>query len=154
MAMGRSTAVGPYVPIRERLFILRICMQDVTVARVDPGLGVLLEAAKAIPPTAGYAHISQLADERVEKADKKFRPGQVVKARVLGSRPMDGLATFTLQPSAVNAQFATASEAAPGAIVSGTILSVEEYGLLVSLTQTIRCALSHMLDMFNAPLAT
>lgn len=133
---------------------MAFCMQDVTVARVDPGLGVLLEAAKAIPPTAGYAHISQLADERVEKADKKFRPGQVVKARVLGSRPMDGLATLTLQPSAVNAQFATAAEAAPGAIVSGTILSVEEYGLLVSLTQTIRCALSHMLDMFNAPLAT
>lgn len=113
-------------------------LQDLTVARVDPGLGVLLEAPTAIPPIAGFAHISQLTDERLEKAEKKFRPGQKVRGRVLGSRPMDGLAAFTLQPSAVSAQFATAAEAAPGAIVSGTILSVEEFGLLVSLTQSIR----------------
>jgi rRNA biogenesis protein RRP5 len=44
-----------------------------TVRRVDASLGLLLELPAASPsgaPAAGYAHISNLSDSRVEKAEK------------------------------------------------------------------------------------
>ena len=65
---------------------------------MDPSLGVLLD----LPGQGcGYAHISTVADERVDKLDKAIRPGQREAARVIGSRLMDGLAVLSLKPSAV-----------------------------------------------------
>ena len=72
--------------------------QDAIVRRVDPSLGVLLD----LPGHGcGYAHISAVADERVDKLDKAMRPGQREAARVIGLRLMDGLAVLSLKPSAV-----------------------------------------------------
>ena len=72
--------------------------QDAIIRRVDASLGVLLD----LPGHGcGYAHISAVADERVDKLDKAMRPGQREAARVIGARLMDGLAVLSLKPSAV-----------------------------------------------------
>jgi hypothetical protein len=82
--------------------------------RVFPGLGVLCElaltapaaaaaaAAAAGPSVPGFAHISNLSDKQIEKVEERFRPGQRVRARVTGHRPMDGLAVLSLKPSVVD----------------------------------------------------
>lgn len=156
------------------------------VRRVDPGLGLMLElpaaaageggegaAAPGLPLTPGYAHISAVADKKVDDLTQvggagarclwpcgpallsaprtagwlqpravcafpacwepaptripsrttrrhirlcsrpltrpQFRPGQRHRARVLGFRPMDGLAVLTLKPSAVDQQVVSAA---------------------------------------------
>ena len=73
-------------------------VQDAVVRRVDGLLGVLLDLPSG---ASGFAHISDVADDRVEKLDKVLKRGQKVPARVIGSRPMDGLAVLSLKPSLV-----------------------------------------------------
>lgn len=204
--------------------------------RVDEGLGLLLElpAPEGAPALApGYAHISNLADERVPDLGRvrcaavaglfirarcwrargswlhlrgerrvpacassaahpphlptsptvQFRAGQRVRARVLGFRPLDGLAVLTLKPSTVDQHIlslagalesgrkkgpsvgwpagctrlplapvldrrcsppshAALAELRPGQPVQATVSRVEDYGLLVAITPTIRCGLA------------
>ncbi|KAL4852689.1 rRNA biogenesis protein RRP5 [Chlorella vulgaris] len=79
---------------------------EAVVRRMDEGLGLLLElpaeAPATMPLTPGYAHISNLGEDKVEDIGKRFRPGQKLRARVLGFRPMDGLAVLSLKPSVVD----------------------------------------------------
>ena len=68
------------------------------VQRVDDQLGVLL----SLPGVgSGYAHISDIADEKVDRLSKVLQVGQEESARVIGSRLMDGLAVLSLKPSAI-----------------------------------------------------
>lgn len=73
-------------------------LQEAAVQRVDPALGVLLDLAAC---GSGYAHISDISDERIAKLEKVLKVGQREAARVIGARPMDGLAVLSLKPSAV-----------------------------------------------------
>lgn len=66
--------------------------------RVDPGLGALLDLAAH---GTGFAHISDISDEHIDKLEKVLQPGQTEAARVIGSRPLDALAVISLKPSAV-----------------------------------------------------
>lgn len=73
-------------------------MQKAVVQRVDDQVGVLL----SLPGFGlGYAHISDISDEKVDKLGKVLHVGQDESARVIGSRLMDGLAVVSLKPSAV-----------------------------------------------------
>lgn len=73
-------------------------LQKAIVERVDDQLGVLL----SLPgQSKGYAHISDIADEKVDKLAKVLQVGQEEFARVIGSRLMDGLAVISLKPSAI-----------------------------------------------------
>lgn len=75
-----------------------LSLQKATVQRVDDKLGVLL----SLPGHGtGYAHISDIADEKVDNLAKVLKVGQDESARVIGSRPMDGLAVLSLKPSAI-----------------------------------------------------
>ena len=125
---------------------------------------------------------------------QSFRPGQRARARVLGFRPMDGLAVLSLKPSVVEQHILSTAggclvwlgragrdgmggtgdagsgdeqmgglqvsqhlgqhlllhlvtmfpappraDLRPGMAVTATVNRVEEYGLLVSVTSSIRC---------------
>ena len=51
--------------------------EGATVQRVDPGLGVLLELPAGTghgSPAAGFAHISNLSDERLDRVEKVRSP--------------------------------------------------------------------------------
>ena len=85
-------------------------MQKAVVQRVDDQLGVLL----SLPGYCnGYAHISDISDERVNNLPKVLQIGQAESARVIGSRPMDGLAVVSLKPSAIE-QYLLVSDRQPG----------------------------------------
>lgn len=142
--------------------------ESAVVRRVDEGLGLLCELPAegqgALPLAPGYAHISNLADSKVEDLSQvggccrsmgvvalagqgrsvvphacmappngnaaehtalcaalphlpprpprpprllQYRTGQRVRARVLGFRPMDGLAVLSMKPSVVDQSVAS-----------------------------------------------
>ncbi|EFJ26457.1 hypothetical protein SELMODRAFT_451250 [Selaginella moellendorffii] len=87
------------------------------IKRVDPAIGLLLELP-ATPHVAGYVNHADVSDVKVDKLEKKFKDGQRVRARIIGFRLMDRMATLTLKP---------------GALVHGVITRVEACGALVSL---------------------
>ena len=150
------------------LYPLQI-FESAVVRRVDEGLGLLCELPAegqgALPLAPGYAHISNLADSKVEDLSQvggcslarlgcialagqgrcvmphacvalrngdavehttrcaawphlpyhpprppvllQYRTGQRVRARVLGFRPMDGLAVLSMKPSVVDQSVAS-----------------------------------------------
>lgn len=69
-----------------------------------------------------------------------FKAGQAVRARVVGARPMDGLAVLSLKPSVVDLGVASYADVRPGALMRGTVASVEDYGIFVALTPSVKCA--------------
>lgn len=67
-----------------------------------------------------------------------YRVGQKVKGRVIGARPLDGLCVLSLKPTVVEQQVATFAEVKPGSVMTGTISSIADYGMLVALAPGIR----------------
>lgn len=76
----------------------------------------------------------------VPSARPQYRPGQRLRARVLGFRPMDGLAVLTCKPSAVDQQILSLADLRPGMPVSALVVRVEEFGVLLAITPSIRWA--------------
>jgi rRNA biogenesis protein RRP5 len=85
----------------------------------------------------------------VEKFGKRHKEGSVHKARVLSTNSIDGLAQLSLQQSVWDIQFLRASDIKPGMLVTGTVASVEPFGMLVNLTDTIKvlCPPEHLSDV-------
>lgn len=67
-----------------------------------------------------------------------FKVGKVVAARVVGVRPMDGLAVCSLREDAVRAGTISYSDIAPGSVVSGTVENIEDFGAFVKLAPGVR----------------
>lgn len=84
-------------------------VQGAIVLRVDPNVGTLLDLGGH---GRGYAHISDVSEERIDKLEKVLKPGQKEAARVTGIRPLDGLAILSLKPSAVQQFLLVTFEAA------------------------------------------
>ena len=138
-------APPPPLPARGAL------VEAATVARVDEGVGILLDLGPSdaadddAPHAYGYAHVSNVADGRVAKLGKLFPVGKTVPARVLGARALDGLAALSLRPADVSGGALTAL--VPGATVSGTVEASDvARGLLVALSPGVvaRVPLEHI----------
>lgn len=69
-----------------------------------------------------------------------YRVGQKVKGRVIGARMLDGLSVLSLKPTVVEQQVASISEVKPGSLMTGTITTIADYGMLVALAPGIRCS--------------
>jgi ribosomal protein S1 len=67
-----------------------------------------------------------------------YRVGQKVKGRVIGARHLDGLSVLSLKPTVVEQQVASINEVKAGSLMTGTISSIADYGMLVSLDPGIR----------------
>ena len=67
-----------------------------------------------------------------------YRVGQKVKGRVIGKRPLDGLSVLSLKPTVVEQQVASIAEVKPGSLMTGTISSIADYGMLVALAPGVR----------------
>lgn len=65
--------------------------------------------------------------------------GVQVKARVTGARPFECLAVVSLKESVVARGVGGLEGVVPGGLVQGTVVSVEESGLRVSLGATLKC---------------
>ena len=70
-----------------------------------------------------------------------FKPGRRLRARVIGQRLMDGLAVCSLKSAVVEAGLVSYADFAPGSIASGTVESVEDFGMFVKLAPGVKCAL-------------
>ncbi|KAL6772122.1 hypothetical protein ACKKBG_A29005 [Auxenochlorella protothecoides x Auxenochlorella symbiontica] len=114
---------------------------EATVLRIDPGLGLLCSlpsAAGQVTYPPGFAHISNTLEGRVKSLEKAFTVGQKVKARVIGFRPLDGLAVLTLRPSVVEQLILSHADLHPGMPVTGKVAAVEDFGLLLEITPSVR----------------
>lgn len=65
--------------------------------------------------------------------------GQKLRARVIGARPMDGLAVCILKESVVGAGMMSYADITPGSLVSGTVDNIEDFGLFVKLAPSVKC---------------
>ena len=128
---------------------------EARVARVDPGMGLLLDlgagedGADARAP--GYVHVSNCSDKHIDKLEKAFSVGQRVKARVLAQRAADGLASLSLREGVVSQALLSVRDCAAGMAVEGTVEAVQERGVVVRVTDSITgfCPLLHTSDAPN-----
>ena len=123
--------------------------QTAKIERVDAGQGVALSISDGKNDIAGYAHVSQLSDERVEKVEKKFKIGRSVSVRVIGHRLLDGVVSVSLKSSVMAQPFFSLDELTPGMLVNGEVLAVEHYGAIVKLAEGIKalCPPLHISDI-------
>uniref|UniRef100_A0A7N0TNV2 rRNA biogenesis protein RRP5 n=1 Tax=Kalanchoe fedtschenkoi TaxID=63787 RepID=A0A7N0TNV2_KALFE len=116
------------------------------VVRVDRGLGLLLEIPSAPTSVPAYVGIHDLADEEVKKMEKKFKESSLVRARIIGFRHLDGLATATLKESVLEGSVFTHSDVKPGMLVRAKVIALDTFGALVQLSSGVKalCPLPHM----------
>ncbi|KAI8105276.1 hypothetical protein M9435_000444 [Picochlorum sp. BPE23] len=118
---------------------------DAIVKGVYPGLGVSLnlpckKAEDGPDFYSAFAHISDLSDSKIDDIDSRFKSGQIVKCRVIGLRPIDGLASASLKPTIVDGSLLDISAIQPGLKVSAVIEKVDEYSMIVKLSPTLKAS--------------
>ncbi len=125
----------PILPSRGDIF------ESAIVKRIDLGLGIML----TLPAPKGskedfqaYAHISNLSDKDINDIRSHFRPGQVVKCRVIGSRPMDGIASVSLKPSVVEGSLFDMTEIKPGMKITGIVNKVDDNAIVLQISPHLR----------------
>lgn len=144
-------------------------VQNAVVERIDEGVGMMLSlpkmasdasamdvdddddtSATAEPTskatwktfTPAYVHISNASDARVEKLEKKFTVGATVAARVIGFAPFDGLVNVSCKQSSLSQTVLRHADLVPGEQVSGKILAIEPWGVLLEISEGVRGVVS------------
>jgi len=96
-------------------------VNQATVARVEPGLGVYLDLSGG---NTGFAHISRLSDKKVDSVSEVSGPyklGSQHNARILDFNPIDGLYIVSLQKKVLEQPFLRVDDVPIGEVVKGTI---------------------------------
>ncbi len=123
-------------------------ISDIPVLRVDSKIGALLKSSKPV-----FVHASEVSDEtsKANKLDdltlhKTFKPAETFHAvRVTGSYLFEGWVKATARPSRLSAAVLSYNDLEPGKLYQGVeILTVADYGILVSLGSGIRGVVSNM----------
>eukprot|EP00794_Sanderia_malayensis_P005757 gene5757-6460_t len=122
-------------------------VDDCTVIKIVPGVGLLVELPSI--NKKGFVHISKVADVRVEKLGEKYKCGSMHACRILGFNGLDRLLMITLQKSVIEQPFLRYVDVKPGALVSGTILALEDVGMFVKISDHIKglCPHVHLADI-------
>lgn len=97
-------------------------VEEAKVTRVEPRAGLYLDVGvKGVP---GFAHISRISDEKIERLETESGPykvGSTHRARVVGFNTMDGLFQVSLEPKVLAQAFLHIQDVPVGAVVQGTI---------------------------------
>ncbi|KIW20985.1 hypothetical protein PV08_01564 [Exophiala spinifera] len=117
-------------------------IDEATVVRVEPGLGVYLQLNE---DHVGFAHISRLSDEKIDTLSEitgPFKLGTDHKARILDYNPIDNLYVLSLEPKVLSQPFLRFDDVPLGAVVKGTVEKIiigsnGVSGLLVNLAEGI-----------------
>ncbi|WOG99939.1 hypothetical protein DCAR_0519295 [Daucus carota subsp. sativus] len=119
------------------------------VIRIDRGLGLLLEVPSLPVPTPAYVRVFDVSDKEIRQLEKSFKEGSHVRARVLGFRHLEGLATGVLKTSAFEGSVFTHSDVKPGMVVKGKVIVVDSFGAIVQLASGVKalCPLRHMSEL-------
>ncbi|XP_022789365.1 protein RRP5 homolog [Stylophora pistillata] len=121
-------------------------IDDAVVIRVDQKMGLFFSFSDGI---LGFTHISRVSDEHVEKLGKKYKVGSTHRCRILGFNSLDGLVNLTMERSVIEQPFLSYCDIKPGELVKGKIMSLEKFGMFISLTDHIRglCRTLHLADI-------
>ncbi|KAL9228093.1 hypothetical protein vseg_003707 [Gypsophila vaccaria] len=120
------------------------------IIRVDRQWGLLLAIPchpdSLVDATPAYVTISDVADDEVPNLEKKFKEGSLVRARILGFRHMEGLATSVLKASAFEGAVFTHADVKPGMVVKAKVIDVKSMGATVQFPSGMKalCPLQHM----------
>ncbi|KAJ3383334.1 Protein RRP5 [Entophlyctis sp. JEL0112] len=121
--------------------------ENVAIRRIDRDLGLFVEFEFNEVPTLGYVHLSRLSDRPDAKiSPKKYAVGSLHPARVVGHDFLDNVVQFSMKPSVVEAPFISHKDVKPGLLVKATIKKIEDFGLLVDITENINAIIpnSHL----------
>lgn len=117
-------------------------IESAQVSRLDENLGMLLQfSTERSGEATGYVHISNASESHIEKIGKHFRVGQQVRARVIGQRLMDGMASLSLKKSVIEQQLVSYADCYPGMHVKGEVVAAEDFGAIVQLADGIKALL-------------
>jgi rRNA biogenesis protein RRP5 len=97
-------------------------IEEAKVTRVEPMLGVFFSLG--IRDVVGFAHVSRLADERVDTPSETSGPFQLAtkhRARVVGYSPLDGMFQLSLEERVLTQPFLRVEEVKMGQIVKGKV---------------------------------
>ncbi|PVI02391.1 hypothetical protein DM02DRAFT_612945 [Periconia macrospinosa] len=97
-------------------------VQEAKVIRVDPVLGVFFEIG--VRDVVGYAHISKLADGRVDTPSEISGPFQLAskhQARVIGYNAFDAMFQLSLEQKVLEQPFLRIEDIKIGSIVKGKV---------------------------------
>ncbi|RMX67697.1 hypothetical protein DD238_001480 [Peronospora effusa] len=157
-----TLSMAPHVvhlQVPEAPFSVGDIVEEATIERIDAGVGMLLSLKskdedvkmedasekkesttntkwKAFAP--GYVHISNVSDKRIDKLEKKFTVGSNIKCRVLGFSPFDAVVNVTCKEHSISQTVLRHKDLKPGAKVSGKILSIEPWGILMEISEGVR----------------
>eukprot|EP01083_Nonionella_stella_P143151 444230_1 len=108
--------------------------------------GVVLEMEEDGTKLEGYAHISRLSDTFIESFEvpKKFPVGSDVRCRVISLDRMDGIALVTMKKSVIDQKIIRLSDVQPSMKVQARILKIESFGLLCTLTPSLKEKARHI----------
>lgn len=127
---------------KQKSYQLSEIVPEATVMKVDPRLGLYLNLA---PGVQGFAHISRLADNKVDSLSDSSGPyknGSKHKARILEYNSVDNLFMVSLQPKVLAQPFLRLEDVSVGIKVAGKIEKIligatGITGLLVNLADGI-----------------
>lgn len=109
-------------------------VEDVEVVRVTKrGVYVSLD-----DDITGFVHLKKLQDKETEKVGANFKAGTQHKARVMGFRVLDNLVQLSLRQSDLDKPFLSYHDITVCSVVMATIVSIEDFGLVVKLADNIR----------------
>lgn len=106
---------------KQKSYHISEIMPEATVAKVEPRLGLYLTLA---PGVQGFAHISRLADNKVESISDLSGPykiGTKHKVRILEYNSVDNLFLVSLQPKVLAQPFLRLEDVLVGTKVAGKI---------------------------------
>ncbi|KAI5395821.1 rRNA biogenesis protein rrp5 [Lathyrus oleraceus] len=109
----------------------------------------MLEVPSIPESTPAFVSISDIAEEEIQKLEKKYKEGNHVRVRILGLRHLEGLATGVLKASALEEAVFTHSDVKPGMVLKAKILSVDSFGAIVQIPGGVKalCPLRHMSEL-------
>ncbi|KAJ7225707.1 hypothetical protein GGX14DRAFT_640485 [Mycena pura] len=112
-------------------------LETVKVVRLEAERGVVVDVDSG--SLRGFAHISHVSDEHVPSLSSSgpWKPGTIHRARVTGYFPLDGLLQLSLKPSVLEQKFLQVTDVHVGEEVKGTIKTLTDSGLFVSMSGNI-----------------
>lgn len=121
-------------------------IEDCEVLKFESSHGLLMEMPNE---QFGVVHISRISDERTEKVGKKHKNGTMHNCRVLGFSALESAYTLTMKKSDLEKSFLRYDDLKGGMKVAGEVISLEDFGCLIKITNHIRglCPKLHLADI-------
>ncbi|KAG9054803.1 rRNA biogenesis protein rrp5 [Serendipita sp. 407] len=133
----------------ENAYPISTFLDNVKVMSVDSDRGLYVGVADGL---LGSVHISDVSDEHVPSLSASsgpYKSGTVHRARVIGFYPFDGVLKCSMKESILQQKWLRVEEVQVGETVKGTINSLTDRGLFVSISGSVHAVIwpNHYADI-------